>query len=62
MKKYILKLIEKDIESIEHAIRCWHKRLPSTKDIHYATKQFNALNNKLEKANNYKQRIEKGLL
>lgn len=61
MKKYVLKLINEDIKDIEHRIRCWHKNLPNVTDIDFATKQFNALNNNLKKAVNYKNRIEKEL-
>jgi len=58
MKKYILKLIDADIELIKHRIRCWHKTLPNVTDIEFANKQFNAYNNNLKKAERFRQRID----
>jgi len=61
MKKYLLKLIDADIKIIEHRIACWHKTLPNVKDIEFATKQFNAYNNNLKKAQSYRKRVEETL-
>jgi len=61
MKKYILKLIQQDIDLIEHRIRSWHKSLPNQTNLEYASKQYNALQNNLNRAVKYKKMIENTL-
>jgi len=58
MKKYLLKLVDEDINLIKHRISCWHKNLKNVTDIEYANKRFNALNNNLKKAESYRKRLE----
>lgn len=58
MKKYVLDLIDTDIEKIENHINYWEKMEDKWKQDPFQIKRRNALENKLKKIKNYRVRFD----